>query len=158
MIPTSPRPPRTTIPLTTSDSTAPADRKPTRLYVGALAPGTSQSTLMIRAYAALLQGTIELKLGDTRSGTDLFNTIRDQLLVKYMAADECRAGCLLVTIAKGREWEHPKTGKRIGFEELMIVLNEEADRLSKELGGTAKLMVKGLDLRPRLGKERRRAS
>jgi hypothetical protein len=104
------------------------------------------------------QGTIELKLGDTRSGTDLFNTIRDQLLVKYMAADECRAGCLLVTIAKGREWEHPKTGKRIGFEELMIVLNEEADRLSKELGGTAKLMVKGLDLRPRLGKERRRAS
>jgi hypothetical protein len=93
-----------------------------------------------------------------RSGTDLFNTIRDQLLTKYMAADECRAGCLLVTIAKGRKWDHPKTGKRIGFEELMGVLNEEAERLSKELGGTAKLMARGLDLRPRLGTESRHAN
>ncbi len=99
------------------------------------------------------QGTIELKLGDRRSGTDLFNTLHNQLLTKYMAADECRAGCLLVTIAKDRGWAHPKTGIRIGFEELMIVLNEEADRISKELGGTAKLMAKGLDLRPRLGTE-----
>jgi hypothetical protein len=103
------------------------------------------------------QGVIELKLGDQRSGSDLFKTIRDQLLTKYMAADDCRAGCLLVTIAKDREWDHPITGKRIGFEELMIVLNEEADRLSKELGGTAKLMAKGLDLRPRIGTERGRA-
>ena len=37
----------------------------------------------------------------------------------------------------------------------MIVLNEEAERLSKELGGTAKLMAKGLDLRPSLKTERR---
>ncbi len=70
-----------------------------------------------------------------------------------MAADECRAGCLLVTIAKDRKWDHPKTREKIGFKELMIALNEEAYRLSKELGGTVKLMAKGLDLRPRLGKE-----
>jgi hypothetical protein len=100
------------------------------------------------------QATIELKLGDERSGTNLFDTIQDQLLTKYMAADECRVGCLLVTIARDREWDHPKTGKRIGFEELMAVLNEEAKRISKELGGTAKLMAKGIDLRPRLGTER----
>jgi hypothetical protein len=75
-----------------------------------------------------------------------------------MAADECRTGCLLVTIAKDREWDHPKTGKRIGFQELIAVLNEEAERLSKELAGTAKLMAKGLDLRPRLETGRRRAS
>jgi len=49
---------------------------------------------------------------------------------------------------------HPKTGKRIGFEALMAVLNEEAERLSKELGGTAKLMATGLDLRPRLMTEK----
>lgn len=67
-----------------------------------------------------------------------------------MAADDCRAGCLLVTIAKDRKWRHPKTGKRIGFDGLISVLQEEAERLSKELGGTAKLMAKGLDLRPRL--------
>jgi hypothetical protein len=99
--------------------------------------------------------TIELKLGDKRTGTDLFNTIEDQLLTKYMAADECRAGCLLVTIATNRQWDHPKTGNRIDFEELMAVLNEEANRLSKELGGAAKLMARGIDLRPRVGKEKK---
>ena len=114
-----------------------------------------ETDIRFRSTGSRQQGTIELKLGDERSGTDLFNTIRDQLLTKYMAADECRAGCLLVTIASDREWDHPKTGKRIGFEELMSVLNDEAERLSKELGGAAKLMAKGLDLRPRLGTERK---
>jgi len=115
-----------------------------------------ETDIRFRSTGPNLQGVIELKLGDGRSGTDLFNTIRDQLLTKYMAAEECRAGCLLVTIARDREWEHPKTGKRIGFEALMIVLNEQADQLSKELGGTVKLMVKGLDLRPRLKTEKGR--
>ncbi|MBA3518513.1 MAG: ATP-binding protein [Rhizobiales bacterium] len=115
-----------------------------------------ETDIRFRSTGSKQQGAIELKLGDERPGTDLFNTIRDQLLAKYMAADECRAGCLLVTLARDRKWDHPKTGKRIGFEELMIVLNEEAERLSKELGGTANLMAKGLDLRPRLGTERKR--
>jgi ferredoxin-like protein FixX len=99
-------------------------------------------------------GTIELKLADRRPGSDLFNTIKDQLLTKYMAAAECRAGCLLVTIARNRQWDHPKTGTKISFEQLMVVLNDEAERLSKELGREVKLMAKGLDLRPRLETER----
>jgi hypothetical protein len=53
-----------------------------------------------------------------------------------------------------RPWDHPKTGKKIDFQELIGVLNEEAERLSRELGGAAKLMAKGLDLRPRLGTEK----
>lgn len=40
--------------------TAPREHKAARLYVGAMAPGTSQSTLMIRAYAALLQGVADV--------------------------------------------------------------------------------------------------
>jgi hypothetical protein len=40
--------------------TAPPERKPTRLYVGAMAPGTSWSTLMIRTYAALMQAAADL--------------------------------------------------------------------------------------------------
>lgn len=117
-----------------------------------------ETDIRFRSTSSKQQATVELKLGDGRSGSDLFNTIRNQLLTKYMAADECRAGCLLVTIAKDREWEHPKTGKRIVFEELMTVLSEEADRLSKELGGAAKLLAKGIDLRPRLGTEMELAS
>jgi hypothetical protein len=113
-----------------------------------------ETDIRFRSTGSGQQGTIELKLGDERSGTDLFNTIRDQLLTKYMAADECRAGCLLVTIAKQRSWDHPKTGKKLDFTELMAVLNDEAELVSKELGGTAKLMAKGLDLRPRLSTEK----
>jgi len=113
-----------------------------------------ETDIRLRSTSSKHIGTIELKLGDGRSGNDLFNTIKDQLLTKYMAADECRAGCLLVTIAKDRKWDHPKTGKKINFDQLMTVLNEEAERLSQELGGEVKLMAKGLNLRPRLRTEK----
>ncbi len=112
-----------------------------------------ETDIRFRSTGSGQQGTIELKLGDRRTGTDLFNTINDQLLTKYMAADECRAGCLLITIAKSREWDHPQTGERINFEALIAVLDGKSKRLSRELGGAAKLMVKGLDLRPRLATE-----
>ncbi|HKO70771.1 MAG TPA: hypothetical protein VJV58_07555 [Bradyrhizobium sp.] len=112
-----------------------------------------ETDIRLRSTDSKQQGVIELKLADGRTGTDLFNTIKDQLLTKYMAPEECRAGCLLVTVATDRQWDHPKTGKRIGFEELIEMLNEEAERLSDELGGAAKLMARGLDLRPRLATE-----
>ncbi|WP_175935232.1 helicase-related protein [Corynebacterium sp. Marseille-P4321] len=41
--------------------TAPRDVQGSRRYVGVIAPGTSQATLLIRLYAALLQGTSELQ-------------------------------------------------------------------------------------------------
>lgn len=40
---------------------ADADSKGTRLYVGLTAPGTSQTTLLVRTYAALLQGAADLE-------------------------------------------------------------------------------------------------
>jgi hypothetical protein len=113
-----------------------------------------ETDIRLRSTGSKQQATIELKLGDKRSAADLFNAIKDQLLAKYMAADECRAGCLLVTVARDREWDHPRTGKKIGFVKLIGILQEEAERLSYELGGTAKLMAKGLDLRPRLASEK----
>ncbi|WMT73935.1 hypothetical protein [Bradyrhizobium sp. Ash2021] len=117
-----------------------------------------ETDIRLRSTSSKQIGTIELKLGDGRSGRDLFNTIKDQLLTKYMAADECRAGCLLVTIAKERNWDHPKSGKQINFDQLMIVLSEECERLSLELGGEVKLMAKGLNLCPRLKTERQTRS
>ncbi|MDO8423146.1 MAG: hypothetical protein Q7S99_13395 [Parvibaculum sp.] len=112
-----------------------------------------ETDIRLRSTGSEQQAVIELKLGNNRTATDLFNTIKDQLLVKYMAAEECRAGCLLVTISKQREWDHPTSGERIDFETLIGVLDAEANRLSRDLGGAAKLMVKGLDLRPRLSTE-----
>jgi hypothetical protein len=116
-----------------------------------------ETDIRLRSTASRQQGTIELKLGDDRSANDLLKTIKDQLLTKYMAPDECRAGCLLVTIARNREWEHPITRQKIGFEELVAVLGEECTRLSQDLGGAARLMAKGVDLRPRLAKEKQQA-
>jgi len=110
----------------------------------------NETDIRLRSTISTQQATIELKLADERSGRDLFNTLRNQLLEKYMAPDDCRAGCLLVTISREREWQHPRTGENVGFPELLQVLNEEAETISRELGGTAKLMAKGLDLRPRL--------
>ncbi|TXM63792.1 hypothetical protein [Methylobacterium sp. WL120] len=112
-----------------------------------------ETDIRLRSTASSQQGTIELKLADDRSGRDLFDTLREQLLKKYMAADDCRAGCLLVTIAREREWDDPVTGKRVNFDELMRVLNKEAEAISRDLSETAKLLAKGLDLRPRLGRE-----
>jgi hypothetical protein len=115
-----------------------------------------ETDIRLRSTASGQQGTIELKLGDNRTANDLLKTLNNQLLTKYMASDDCRAGCLLVTIAKQREWQHPFTGQRIGFVELIVLLSDEAARLSRELGGMAKLMAKGLDLRPRLETEKNR--
>jgi hypothetical protein len=114
-----------------------------------------ETDIRLRSTGSKQQATIELKLGDNRSAADLFKTIKDQLLTKYMAAEVCRAGCLLVTIAKHREWVHPRTGARLDFEALIALLSQEADRLSEGLGGAAKLMAKGLDLRPRLATEKK---
>jgi hypothetical protein len=44
--------------------TAPRNEKAARLYVGAMAPGTSQSTLMIRSYAALMQAIADVDAPD----------------------------------------------------------------------------------------------
>ncbi len=114
-----------------------------------------ETDIRLRSTGSGQQAAIELKLGDNRSAADLLSTIKDQLLTKYMAADECRAGCLLVTVAKDRRWEHPKTGKKLDYEALIALLSEEAKRLSDELGGAAKLMAKGLNLRPRLSTEKK---
>jgi hypothetical protein len=114
-----------------------------------------ETDIRLRAATSAQQGTIELKIGDKpRSAGDLRATIKDQLLAKYMAAEDCRSGCLLVTIASHKTWRHPDTKKRLDFDGLIAMLNEEANRLSLEIGGAVRVMAKGLDLRPRLSTER----
>jgi hypothetical protein len=114
-----------------------------------------ETDIRMRATASPQQATIELKIGDkSRTGADLCATIKDQLLEKYMAAKDFRSGCLTVTIAADKTWTHPDTGKLLDFGGLIAMLNDEANRLSAELGGSARLMAKGLDLRPRLKTER----
>jgi hypothetical protein len=114
-----------------------------------------ETDIRMRATASPQQATIELKIGDkSRTGADLRAAIKDQLVKKYMAAEDCRSGCLIVTIAADKPWMHPDTGKQLNFDGLIAMLNDDANQLSAELGGSVRLMAKGLDLRPRLKTER----
>ena len=114
-----------------------------------------ETDIRLRATRSPQQATIELKIGEKpRSAADLRKALKDQLLKKYMAADDCRAGCLVVTVRSGKTWTHPKNRKRLDLSGLIAMLNEEANRLAAKLGGSIRLMAKGLDLRPRLQTER----
>lgn len=114
-----------------------------------------ETDIRLRATRSQQQATIELKIGEKpRSAAKLRKALKDQLLKKYMAADDCRAGCLVVTVRSGKTWTHPKNGKRLDLNGLIAMLNEEANRLAAKLGGSIRLMAKGLDLRPRLQTER----
>ncbi len=96
------------------------------------------------------EAVIELKLADGRSAKDLRDTLEAQLVTKYMAPETRRSGCLIITLSEDRSWDHPDTGSRIGFTELVDLLREEAASIVQKLGGTLHLHVCALDLRPRL--------
>jgi hypothetical protein len=103
------------------------------------------------------RGIIELKIGDKRrSAAELRSALSEQLVKKYMAPENSRAGCLLITLAKPRAWTHPDTGGSLDFPGLIAMLNENARRIADDLGGAVRVIARGLDLHPRLETERTR--
>lgn len=109
-----------------------------------------ETDIRLRVALSGQQGTIELKIGESWSGRELRDTIRSQLVTKYMAAESCRSGCLVVTVASDRNWEHPDTGKLLDVDGLRAMLDAEAAEVIKDLSGSLRLAAKVLDLRPRL--------
>ena len=69
---------------------APARRKGTRLYVGLMAPGASQATLMIRTYAALLQSALGCRGQRRRRGTRTGRSSATSTACACSAAPACR--------------------------------------------------------------------
>jgi hypothetical protein len=113
-----------------------------------------ETDIRLRSTAAPQEAIIELKIGEKdRSARELREALREQLVKKYMAAEASRSGCLLISIASDRRWHHPDTAQQITFEELITLLNEEAEKIVLDMGGEIRLMAKGLDLRPRLSTE-----
>lgn len=114
-----------------------------------------ETDIRLRSTGSDHEAIIELKIGEkNRSAASLKATLKDQLVVKYMAAENCRAGCLLITVKTPREWRHPETGEKLNFTGLIAMLNEEAAKIEQEMGGSLRLMARGLDLQPRLPTER----
>jgi hypothetical protein len=113
-----------------------------------------ETDIRLRSTGSGQQGVIELKIGEKeRSARDLRDALVDQLVTKYMAAEDSRSGCLLITATGNRTWQHPRTNQTIDLEGLVAMLSEEATRVVAEMGGSLRLCVRGLDLRPRLTSE-----
>ncbi len=109
-----------------------------------------ETDIRLRSVLSKHAAVIELKLGDERTVKDLRDTIENQLVRKYMAAEYSKAGALLVTLARDRQWKHPDENRMIKADELLSLLRAEADRVQQALGGGAYIHVHLLDLRPRL--------
>ncbi len=113
-----------------------------------------ETDIRMRSTASHQQAVIELKIGDkARSAADLRDALETQLLGKYMASDECRVGCLLISLSKDRFWTHPPSGTKLTLADLCAWLNEECMKLCERLGGAVRLDVRALDLRRRLATE-----
>ncbi len=108
-----------------------------------------ETDIRLRSVVSEQQAVIELKLADQRSAKNLRDAISQQLMRKYLVAENSSCGCLLVTIAKDREWQHPDRKKeKIGLQELEKLLCDEAKRISEEKDDQILVKVHVLDLRP----------
>ena len=108
-----------------------------------------ETDIRLRSVLSDHQAVIELKRADQRSAHDLRNAIYEQLVKRYMWAENTKSGCLLLTLSENRKWKHPDTRKLIGVLELISLLETEAQRVEATTGGEISLVVHLLDLRPR---------
>lgn len=114
-----------------------------------------ETDIRLRSTGSDQEAVIELKIGEKhRTARDLANALRSQLVKKYMSKENCRVGCLMITVHKKRAWRHPKTAEWMGFDELIAFLNKVAQKIEEEMGWQLSLIVFGLDLSPRLPTER----
>ena len=113
-----------------------------------------ETDIRFRSTASNYEAIIELKLANKDySARELRDTLTAQLVKKYMAAETSRSGCLMISLAKDRKWQHPDNTSRIDFNDLLVILRNEATRIMESLGGSLRLHVHPLDLRPRLPTE-----
>ena len=113
-----------------------------------------ETDIRLRSVVSGHEAVIEVKRADVRSARDLKKAISEQLVTKYMAPETTGSGCLLVTLAKNRQWKHPDTKALMGLCGLKSLLEDEANRVEQAMGGAVRLRVHLLDLRPRLGVEK----
>lgn len=109
-----------------------------------------ETDIRLVSMASTHEAVIELKLADNRSGRDLRDTVHDQLVKRYMAPENRRAGCLLFTLSKNKNFDDPETGDRLNVEGLLKMLRKEAKRIEGDFGSAIAVYVHFLDLRPRL--------
>lgn len=107
----------------------------------------NETDIRLISKAASLEAVIELKIGENDYTTEDFRfALNDQLVRKYMAPEQRRVGVLLISWNGAKTWKDPATGKKVKFNEMIRVLNDEAKALQVTLGHDAFLSVRGLYL------------
>lgn len=113
----------------------------------ALVVNDKETDIRLLSVRSNAQAVIELKLANNGySVVDLERSLEDQLVGQYMQHDDCRAGCLLVTMRKRRTWRCPDTESVIDFSTLLRRLQSFAADLEAQLNHQVKLAVVGIDL------------
>lgn len=89
----------------------------------------------------------EVKIADKWTLRKLAEALRKQLVGQYLRHESCTRGCLLL-IYRGEKkwWLNPDDGTRLGFSEVIGVLQEMARALEREQWDRIRIELFGLDL------------
>lgn len=113
----------------------------------ALVVNDKETDIRLLSVRSNAQAVIEMKLANKGyTILDLEKALAEQLVGQYMQHDNCRAGCLLVTMNKTRHWECPKTGAKLDFEAVVARLRTQAAELEIRMNHEVRLAVVGIDL------------
>jgi hypothetical protein len=113
----------------------------------ALVVNDKEMDIRLLAVRSNAQAVIEMKLANNGySVVDLERALEEQLVGQYMQHDNCRAGCLLVTMNNSRAWRCPDTRTMLDFSALLRRLQTLAANLEAQLNHQVRLAVVGIDL------------
>jgi hypothetical protein len=90
---------------------------------------------------------VEIKLAEKWSVVQFEKALQKQLVEKYLRHENCRGGCLLLTLANPkRTWRHPQTNVVMSFEQVIEHLKERAKQAELASNLAYRLAVVGIAL------------
>ena len=89
---------------------------------------------------------IEVKQADSWTTSQLVKALEEQLAETYLKPARRRHGILFMTDSGRKSWQHPETGKRIGFTDLIAFLSDKAEKKTKNEMGPITISVIGIDI------------
>lgn len=107
--------------------------------------------IRLRSNSDATKAAIEIKIADNKwSLKDLETALKAQLVGQYLRHVSCRAGCLLLTFnGKRKRWPRSR-GKALNAVELVLYLNQLAQKIEAQSGGQLRVTVFGLHLTDKL--------
>ena len=116
----------------------------------ALVVNDKETDIRLLCVCSTAQAVIEMKLANNGyTLADLEKALEEQLVGQYMQHDNCRAGCLLVTMNKARHWQCSESGTNLDFEAVLTRLRAKAADLEIRMNHEIRLAVVGIDLTKR---------